>query len=91
MIIDLLARHESLAVGVMVAMLELPQPIVSKHLSVLRQVGVVSVSQHGKERHYSLDADKLKPIRDWVISFENLWDRKLDRIKRRAEGRSGKS
>jgi DNA-binding transcriptional ArsR family regulator len=87
-IIDLLARRGALAVGAMVAALGLPQPTISKHLGVLRQVGVASVTRQGKQRLYHLEARKLKPVHDWVKSFEQLWSHQLDRIKERAEQRA---
>jgi DNA-binding transcriptional ArsR family regulator len=87
-ILDLLARHGTLAVGALVVSLGIPQPAVSKHLGVLRKVGVVSVVKQGKQRVYSLDAEKLKSVHDWVIAFEALWDHQLDRIKHRAEQRA---
>ena len=84
-IVELLARRPGLAVGDLVEALELPQPTVSKHLGVLREVGLVSAVQQGKQRMYRLEAEKLKAVHDWAKSFENLWDHQLDRIKQRAE------
>jgi DNA-binding transcriptional ArsR family regulator len=84
-IIELLARRGSLAVGALVLTIGLPQPAVSKHLSVLRQVGVVLVNKAGRQRLYRLDAQQLKSVYDWAKSFEQLWSHQLDRIKRRAE------
>jgi DNA-binding transcriptional ArsR family regulator len=84
-IIELLASGESRAVGDLVERLRLPQPAVSKHLSVLRQVGIVSVTKQGQQRFYQLDAEQLKPVHDWVKAFERLWGNQLDRIKLRAE------
>jgi DNA-binding transcriptional ArsR family regulator len=84
-IIELLATGESRAVGDLVERLQLPQPAVSKHLSVLRQVGIVSVTKQGQQRFYQLDAERLKPVHDWVKAFERLWGHQLDRIKLRAE------
>ncbi|HXE53174.1 MAG TPA: metalloregulator ArsR/SmtB family transcription factor, partial [Tepidisphaeraceae bacterium] len=84
-IIELLARRGALAVGALVVMLGLPQPSVSKHLGVLRQVGVVTVIKQGKQRVYTLEAARLKVVHDWIKAFENLWDHQLDRIKERAE------
>lgn len=86
-IINLLARR-GLAVGAIVASLGLPQPTVSKHLSVLRQVGVVSVSKQGQSRVYELNAEQLRPIYDWVRMFERHWQHQLDRIRARAEKRA---
>lgn len=84
-IVEVLARRGGLAVGALVLALGLPQPAVSKHLGVLREVGVVSVLKQGKQRVYNLEAEKLKTVHDWVKSFEVLWSDQLDRIKVRAE------
>jgi DNA-binding transcriptional ArsR family regulator len=84
-IIELLARRGSLAVGALVLAMGLPQPAVSKHLSVLRKVGVVLVIKEGRQRLYRLDAQQLKVVHDWSKSFEQLWSHQLDRIKQRAE------
>lgn len=73
------------AVGTLVAMLRLPQPAVSKHLAVLLTVGIVAVARQGKHRLYRLNAEKLKPVHDWVQTYERLWDHQLLRIKERAE------
>jgi DNA-binding transcriptional ArsR family regulator len=89
-IIELLARRGALAVGTLVVTLGLPQPAVSKHLGVLRKVGVVAVIKQGKQRVYHLEAEKLKTVHDWVKAFEELWDHQLDRIKERAEQRARK-
>ena len=87
-ILELLARRGALTVGTLVVALGLPQPAVSKHLGVLRKVGVVAVTKQGKERVYNLEAEKLKTVHDWVKSFEQLWGHQLDRIKERAERRA---
>lgn len=88
-IIDALAECGAQSVNALVAMLRLTQPTVSKHLSVLRRVGVVSVAKEGRQRVYSLDADELKPVHEWAQTFERLWDHQLMRIKERAERSSG--
>ena len=87
-IIELLSRGRGLAVGTIVLSLGLPQPAVSKHLGVLRKVGVVTVTKQGQQRVYQLQAEKLKVVHDWVKTFEGLWDYQLDRIKERAEQRA---
>jgi DNA-binding transcriptional ArsR family regulator len=87
-IVELLARRGALAVGTLVVALGLPQPAVSKHLGVLRKVGVVTVVKQGKGRLYNLEAEKLKTVHDWVKAFEDLWGHQLDRIKLRAEHRA---
>jgi DNA-binding transcriptional ArsR family regulator len=55
-----------------------------RHL-VLKEVGLVRVRKEGRQRLYSVDAEQLKPVHDWVKTFEKYWDRQLDRIKERAE------
>ena len=87
-IVEILARRGALTVGTLVAAMSLPQPAVSKHLGVLRKVGVVAVAKQGQQRVYSLQADKLKTVHDWVQAFEQLWTHQLDRIKERAEQRA---
>ena len=84
-IVDLLARRGALAVGTIVVAIGLPQPATSKHLGVLRKVGVVSVTKQGRERLYNFEAAQLKPVHDWVKTFEHLWSQQLHRIKGRAE------
>ena len=87
-IVELLARRGSLPVGALVVAMGLGQPAVSKHLGVLRKVGVVSSVKQGKQRLYNLEAMKLKAVHDWVKAFEELWGHKIDRIKERAEHRA---
>lgn len=62
-----------------------PQPQVSKHLGVLRQVGLVRVTRDGRRRLYSVNGKELRPVYDWVKSYERFWEHKLQRIKERAE------
>ncbi len=62
-----------------------PQPQVSKHLGVLRKVGLVDVVRKGKRRMYSLNGQELRPVYDWVKEYERFWEHQLQRIKDRAE------
>jgi DNA-binding transcriptional ArsR family regulator len=89
-ILDFLAGGER-PVNDVVAALGLAQPQVSKHLRVLREVGLVSVRGSGQQRLYQLNASRLKPIHDWVTTFERFWDHQLDRIKDRAERKANNS
>lgn len=89
-IIEVLARRGALAVSALVVALGLPQPAVSKHLGVLREVGVVSVDKSGRQRVYRLNAQELKSVYDWAKAFEQLWSHQLDRIKQRAEEKAHK-
>lgn len=65
--------------------LDLPQPVVSKHLAVLRDAGVLGVTRQGRQRLYHIEPEGLRAVHAWVASFEKLWDSQLERIKRRAE------
>jgi DNA-binding transcriptional ArsR family regulator len=87
-IVELLAQRGPQTVGTLVVAIGLAQPAVSKHLGVLRKVGVVVVTKQGQQRVYNLEAEKLKTVHDWVKHFEGLWGHQLDRIKERAEQRA---
>jgi len=56
----------------------LPQPQVSKHLRVLREVGAVRVREDGRRRLYSVNGEALKPIHDWVKEYERTWSERFD-------------
>jgi len=71
-ILDELAGGER-SVNDLVVLLGLPQPQVSKHLRVLREVGAVAVREDGRRRLYRLNGEALKPIHDWVKAYEQLW------------------
>src|SRR5262245_10065552 len=60
--------------------LGMTQPQASKHLRVLREVGLVRVRGAGKQRLYELDARGLRPVRAWVGGFERLWSGSFDRL-----------
>jgi DNA-binding transcriptional ArsR family regulator len=78
-ILDVLAGGER-PVNDLVALLGLAQPQVSKHLRVLREVGVVDVREDGRQRLYRVNGQALKPIHDWVQSYERLWSERFDRL-----------
>jgi DNA-binding transcriptional ArsR family regulator len=84
-IIDVLMDGRERAVGEVVDAVGMPQPSVSKHLSVLLKVGVVTVTRNGQMRMYRLNGNNLKPVHDWAKTFERYWSNQLDRIKERAE------
>jgi DNA-binding transcriptional ArsR family regulator len=84
-VIALLADGGEYPVNDLVVRLRIPQPAVSKHLGVLRKVGVVSVVKRGQHRMYRLNAANLKPIHDWIKTFERYWTHQLDHIRKRAE------
>jgi DNA-binding transcriptional ArsR family regulator len=78
-ILDEIASHE-LNVTELVHRLGLPQPLVSKHLRVLRETGLVVARDDGRQRMYRLNGAALKPIFDWVRDFEQLWSERLIRM-----------
>jgi DNA-binding transcriptional ArsR family regulator len=75
-ILDLLVRGER-SVNELVAELDLIQPLVSKHLRVLRAVGLVDVRDEGRQRLYRLHGSALKPIHDWVKQYEQTWSQRF--------------
>lgn len=75
-ILDLLAGGER-PVNDIVRLLGLPQPQVSKHLRVLREVGAVEVRSEGRQRLYRLNGNALKPIHDWVKNYERMWSERF--------------
>ena len=84
-IIGVLNDGREWAVNDVVVRVKLAQPAVSKHLGVLRKVGVVSVIKRGQHRMYRLNAAELKPVHDWVKVFERYWTHQLGQIRERAE------
>ncbi|MFI5732985.1 ArsR/SmtB family transcription factor [Kribbella sp. NPDC051587] len=64
----------------LVRVLGLAQPQVSKHLRVLREVGVVEVRDDGRQRLYRLNGQALKPIHDWVTRYERTWSERFERL-----------
>jgi DNA-binding transcriptional ArsR family regulator len=87
-IIGLLSDGQEWAVNDVVLRVRLAQPAVSKHLGVLRKVGVVTVVKRGQHRLYKLEAARLKQVYDWAKTFERYWTHQISRIKKRAEERA---
>jgi DNA-binding transcriptional ArsR family regulator len=83
-ILDYLAVAE-LPVGDLVLKLGLEQPSVSKHLKVLRDVGLVRVRRNGRHMLYRTNAEAIRPLHEWTKTFERLWAHQLLRIRERAE------
>lgn len=71
---------QELSVTEIVDRLRWPQPMVSKHLGVLKRVGLVSERRVGRQRLYQVNAQRLKPIYDWVTPFERYWSESYDRL-----------
>jgi DNA-binding transcriptional ArsR family regulator len=84
-ILNYLARGER-PVGDIVLTLRLEQPSVSKHLRVLRDVGLVRVRREGRRMLYRTNAEAIRPVYDWTKTFERFWSHQLNRVKERAEG-----
>jgi DNA-binding transcriptional ArsR family regulator len=72
--------HGELSVNELVEALGLAQPQVSKHLRVLRAVGVVDVREDGRQRLYRLNGVALKPIHDWVTGFARTWEERYEAL-----------
>jgi len=85
-ILKYLANDER-EVGQIVLALRLEQPSVSKHLRVLREVGLVRVRRNGRHMLYKTNAQALRPLHEWTGYFEKLWTEQLNRVKDRAEQR----
>jgi DNA-binding transcriptional ArsR family regulator len=85
-ILNYLALRER-PVGDIVAALELEQPSVSKHLRVLRDVGLVHMRRNGRQKLYRTNAAAIKPLHEWAGTFERYWQHQLNRIKERAESK----
>jgi DNA-binding transcriptional ArsR family regulator len=83
-ILNYLALQER-PVGDIAETLGLEQPSVSKHLRVLRNVGLVHVRRDGRQKLYRINAEAIKPLHEWTSKFERFWQHQLSRIKERAE------
>ena len=83
-ILEYLAPGER-PVGDIVMALGLAQPSVSKHLRVLRDVGLVEVRREGRQVFYRTNADGIRPLHEWTTRFERYWRNQLRRVKERAE------
>ena len=75
-------------VGDIVKSLRLEQPSVSKHLRVLKDVGLVHVRRDGRRALYRINAEAIRPVHEWTRTFERYWVNQLSRIKELAEKKS---
>ena len=73
------------SVGELSQPFQMSQPAVSKHLRVLRDVGLVRVRRHGRQMFYQANAEGIRPLHEWTKTFERLWAHQLTRVKERAE------
>ena len=83
-ILNYLALQER-PVGDIVLSLGLEQPSVSKHLRVLKDVGLVNVRRQGRQMFYRTNAEAIRPLHEWASTFERLRRHQLARVKERAE------
>jgi DNA-binding transcriptional ArsR family regulator len=83
-ILEHLAAREH-SVGDIVVALRLAQPSVSKHLRVLRHVGLVKVRRTGRQALYRTNPQQIRAVYEWSSQFERYWRRQLTRVKERAE------
>jgi DNA-binding transcriptional ArsR family regulator len=86
-ILNYLAVRER-GVGEIAATLGIEQPSVSKHLRVLRDVGLVHVRRAGRQQFYRTNAEAIRPLHEWTSRFERFWQHQLSRIKEHAEEKS---
>ena len=77
-------------VSAIVAALEMEQPSVSKHLRVLREVGLVRMRREGRRKLYQTNAAAIRPLHEWTREFERFWRHTLSRVKERAEAKMAK-
>jgi DNA-binding transcriptional ArsR family regulator len=89
-ILSYLALRER-PVGDIVAALTLEQPSVSKHLRVLRDVGLVHVRRDGRQMFYRTKAEAIRPLHEWTSTFERFWRAQLASVKERAEQKASQS
>jgi len=89
-ILSYLALRER-TVGEIVLTLRFEQPSVSKHLRVLRNVGLVHMRCQGRQKLYRTNAEAIRPLHEWTSTFERYWQNQLQRIKERAENKIRKA
>jgi DNA-binding transcriptional ArsR family regulator len=75
------------AVGEVVEHFGLGQPSISKHLKVLREVGLVDARREGKQMFYRTNLGAMRPLREFTGMFDRFWRHQLTRVKARAEGK----
>jgi DNA-binding transcriptional ArsR family regulator len=68
------------SVNEIVDLLDWPQPMVSKHLAVLKKVGLVTERRDGRQRLYRVNVEQLKPIHEWVTPFARYWSESYERL-----------
>jgi DNA-binding transcriptional ArsR family regulator len=79
-LLDLLSERERPAGELVAHLHKLTQPAVSRHLRILREVGLVEVRPDGQRRIYALRADRLIEIENWISRYRRYWPRHLDAL-----------
>ena len=87
-ILNYLALQER-SVSEIVDAMEMEQPSVSKHLKVLREVGLVEARREGRQMLYRVNAMAIRPLWEWTTTFERMWRHQLLKVKEIAEKKSG--
>jgi len=87
-ILNYIAMQER-SVNEIVDALEMEQPSVSKHLKVLKDVGLVEVRREGRQMLYRVNAMAIRPLWEWTTTFERMWRHQLLKVKENAEKKSG--
>lgn len=75
-----LCREGEKSVGVLTDGAGVSQPVVSKHLGILKKAGLVADRPEGRQTHYRARPEALKPLSDWTVEMQAFWDGRLDRL-----------
>ncbi len=86
-ILNFIAMQER-SVTEIVDALEMEQPSVSKHLKVLKEVGLVDVRREGRQMLYRVNGSAIRPLWEWTSTFQRMWRHQLAMVKENAERKS---
>ncbi|CAK7254946.1 metalloregulator ArsR/SmtB family transcription factor [Shinella yambaruensis] len=75
-----LCREGEKTVGALTAQAGVSQPVVSRHLALLKQAGLVRDRHEGRQTHYSAQLDALAPLVDWTSQMAGFWQSRFDRL-----------
>lgn len=79
-IFERLCREGEKTVGALTARAGVSQPVVSRHLGVLKQAGLVRDRRQGRQTHYSAELKALDPLLDWTTEMKAFWERRIDHL-----------
>jgi DNA-binding transcriptional ArsR family regulator len=77
-IFERLCREGEKTVGALTARAGVSQPVVSKHLAVLKGAGLVRDRHEGRQTHYSVEIKALAPLADWTTKMASFWEKRFD-------------